>query len=540
MPLERIVTVIPPKKQEEKKKRKLRVAAYCRVSTDTEEQQTSYELQARYYTNLITQNPDWELVGIFADEESGGSTRKRKEFNRMLELCRQGKIDRIITKTVSRFARNTLDTIQTVRKLKAKGIGVYFEAQHLDTLLEENEQTLTMYSNAAQGEIEDLSNSMKWAIRKRYEEGTVSPRKSYGYDVVDKKLVIIPNEARIMLMIGQQYLDGYSADRILEEIKKLPGQEGVAWSKLKIQQILSNEKNVGDCLLQKTFVADCLTKKVVRNTGQLPKYYIRNDHPGIFSREMWDAIQAERARRNSLRAPLENKSNAGKFSSKYALTGIVICGECGTPYRRITWTMKGEKRYVWRCINRLEKGPGACSNSPTVEEGMLHHAVIEAVNKAFENVQAIKQKMNALCNTILDEGAERAKVGQVDHLIHSKMEEMMNLVKLGTQSTDPDHFNLKFLELNEEIMRLRNQKKSIQDTGEKERKNEKELRGIHDYISSMKCRITQYDEKMVRHLIQEIEILSPSKVRVVIKGGMEIEVPISVIDRRRKAQRKCR
>ena len=251
MPLERIVTVIPPKKQEEKKKRKLRVAAYCRVSTDTEEQQTSYELQARYYTNLITQNPDWELVGIFADEESGGSTRKRKEFNRMLELCRQGKIDRIITKTVSRFARNTLDTIQTVRKLKAKGIGVYFEAQHLDTLLEENEQTLTMYSNAAQGEIEDLSNSMKWAIRKRYEEGTVSPRKSYGYDVVDKKLVIIPNEARIMLMIGQQYLDGYSADRILEEIKKLPGQEGVAWSKLKIQQILSNEKNVGDCLLQK-------------------------------------------------------------------------------------------------------------------------------------------------------------------------------------------------------------------------------------------------------------------------------------------------
>ena len=538
MALNRIVTVIPPKNREQQRKRKLRVAAYCRVSTDSEEQQTSYELQVKYYTEMITRNPDWEFVGVFADEESGGSTRKRKDFQRMLELCRQGKIDRIITKTVSRFARNTVDAIQTVRQLKAKGIGVYFEAQHLDTLMEENEQILTMYSNDAQGEIENLSNNMKWAIRKRYENGISTPRKSYGYDVVDKQLVIVPNQARIMLMMGQQYLDGYSLNRILEDVEGLEDQGGRKWSKAAIQKILSDEKNVGDLLLQKTYVVDCLTKKVARNTGQLPKYYVQNNHPAIFSREMWNAIQVERTRRNNLHTPLESKTNAGKFSSKHALTGILICGECGTTYRRVVWAKNGMKRPVWRCVNRLENGPKVCHTSPTIDEEMLHESIVKAINIAFSNMQTIKQKMNQICNTVLDEDREQKKVERVEDRIKSKMEEMMNLVKLGAREVESDRFNQKFLELNDEIMRLRNKKEKIRAAGEREQAKGRELQGLYQYISTMECEVKQYDETMVRRTIQEIEVVSPSKLKVVIKGGMEVPVPIRMMDGRKKEAKK--
>lgn len=538
MALNRIVTVIPPKNREQQRKRKLRVAAYCRVSTDSEEQQTSYELQVQYYTDLINRNPDWELVGVFADEESGGSTRKRKDFQRMLELCRQGKIDRIITKTVSRFARNTVDAIQTVRQLKAKGIGVHFEAQHLDTLLEENEQILTMYSNDAQGEIENLSNNMKWSIRKRYENGISTPRKSFGYDVADKQLVIVPNQARIMLMMGQQYLDGYSLNRILKEVEGLEEPGGRKWSKAAIQKILSDEKNVGDLLLQKTYVVDCLTKKVARNTGQLPKYYVQNNHPGIFPRDMWNAIQAERTRRNNLRTPLESKTNAGKFSSKHALTGILICGECGTPYRRVVWAKNGMKRPVWRCVNRLENGPKACHTSPTLDEGMLHEAIVKATNTTFGNIPAIKQRMNQFCNTALDEDREQKKVERVEDRIKSKMEEMVNLVKLGAREVESDRFNQKFLELNDEIMRLRNRKEEIRVTGEREQAKGRELQGLYQYISTMECEVKQYDETMVRRTIQEIEVVSPSELKVVIKGGMEVSVPIRMMDGRKKEAKK--
>ena len=264
---------------------------------------------------------------------------------------------------------------------------------------------------------------MKWFIRKRYGNGIASTRKSYGYDVVDKQLAIVPNQARIMLVIGQQYLDGYSLNRILEEVVRLEDQGGRKWSKASIQKIFSDEKKPGDLLLQKTYVADCLTKKNARNTGQLPKYYVQNNHPAIFPREMWNAIQAERTRRNNLRTPLESKTNAGKFSSKHALTGVLICGKCGTPYRRVVWAKNGMKRPVWRCINRLESGPKACHTSPTIDEEMLHESI----------VKAIKQRMNQICNTVLDEDREQKKVERVEERIESKMEEMMNLVKLGAR-----------------------------------------------------------------------------------------------------------
>lgn len=295
---QRVVTILPATQKANSQAyiRQLKVAAYCRVSTEEEEQQSSYEAQCGYYTDKIMSNPQWSMVRIFADEGiSGTSTKRRKDFNQMIRYCKQGKIDLILTKSISRFARNTLDTINYTRMLKAMGIGIYFEKENINTLEMDSEMLITLLGAFAQAESESISRNVFWGKRQAMREGKVTYhyKSFYGYRKgADGKPEIIPEQAEVYKNICRRFLSGYSLRNIVDELKaeNIPYLDGKEWNIVTLRNLLSNEKYCGDALLQKTYVEDCITKKVVKNTGQREQVLVENCHPAIITKDMHKAM----------------------------------------------------------------------------------------------------------------------------------------------------------------------------------------------------------------------------------------------------------
>lgn len=374
--------------------KKLKVAAYCRVSTELEEQESSYEAQVEYYTTKINETANWKNAGIYADDgKSATNTKKRDDFNTMIKDALDGKIDMILTKSVSRFARNTVDSLLTIRKLKEKNVAVVFEKEGVNTLDGTGELLLTILSSLAQEESRNISENTRWGVVRRFEKGEVivNHNKFMGYTKnADGDLVIVPEEAEIVRLIFRLYLEGYSAKKIsryLEEngIKAATGQD--KWYDSVIFKMLRNEKYMGDALLQKTYTVDFMTKKRVKNTGIVPQYYVEDNHEPIIPKELFYRVQEEMMRRATMckSAVTRKKGQKSKFSSGYALTGILLCGECGHEYRRVTWARNGKKKIVWRCSNRLTNGVKHCHNSATLEETALNNAVMEAIHRITKN-----------------------------------------------------------------------------------------------------------------------------------------------------------
>ena len=371
-----------------------------------------YAAQKNYYTQKIAENPEWEMAGVFADEGiSGTSMKKRREFNKMIEACKQGHIDLILTKSLSRFARNTVDCLETVRMLKANGIGVIFEKENINTLKESSEFLITLFSGFAQAESESLSKNVKWGMQKQMESGIVRMQydRMLGYRKgADGQPEIVPEEAEVIRRIFRRYLDGYSLARIRDELtaNHVPTPCRVrGWSVPSVRSILSNEKYIGDALLQKTYITDCISKRVKKNRGERPMYYVENHHAPIVSREMFQLVQEEINRRNSKRKVMLKtaKTEQGKYSSKYALSELLVCGECGTPYRRCTWARNGKKHIVWRCISRLEFGTRFCHHSPSLDEEKLKKGIIAALstyaNHREEILDVAMQSIKIVCGS---------------------------------------------------------------------------------------------------------------------------------------------
>lgn len=366
---ERRITVIPADPQfteRDIQKKHLRVAAYCRVSTDSEEQLNSYNAQITYYTEKIAATPEWTMVRLYADEGiTGTSMKRRKEFLKMLRDCDRGKIDLIITKSVSRFGRNTLDGLDTVRRLKRKGIGVFFEKENVNTLYMDNEMILTFMMSQAQAESESPSGNVKWSHRRNFKDGKVYYHYAsfLGYRKgADGLPEIDPDEAAVVRRIFARYLMGQSVRQICRDLTAdgiKTAQGGDSWHDSVVQNMLKNEKYIGDALLQKTYMADLFTHEQRKNMGELPKYYVHECHPAIIDRETFQRVQEELARRSSLRkTSSKTKTELGKYCGKYVLSELLVCGECGSPYRRVIWSRPEGKRVVWRCINRLSPPPG--------------------------------------------------------------------------------------------------------------------------------------------------------------------------------------
>ena len=306
------VTVIPAKKtigtqKTTDKVQKTRVAAYCRVSTDSDEQETSYETQIEHYTSFINSHPDWVLAGIYADDGiSGMNTKKRDEFQRMINDCNEGKIDMVITKSISRFARNTVDCLNYTRALKNKNIGVYFEKENINTLDAKGEVLMTIMASLAQQESESLSANVRLGLQFRYQQGKVQVNHNWflGYTKdADGHLIIDPEQAEVVKRIYREYLSGKSflqIKRSLEADGILNGAGNAKWHESNIKQILTNEKYIGDALLQKTYTVDILEKKREANKGQVPKYYVEDSHEAIIPKDIFLKVQEEIARRANL------------------------------------------------------------------------------------------------------------------------------------------------------------------------------------------------------------------------------------------------
>ncbi|MPM03033.1 hypothetical protein SDC9_49292 [bioreactor metagenome] len=398
---------------------RLRVAAYCRVSTSSDEQLSSYQAQLEYYSDRVNGNPQWSLVEIYADQGiTGTSTKHRKQFMRMIKDCEKGKIDLIITKSVSRFSRNTLDGLEYIRKLKSIGVGVYFEKENVNTLIMDNELILTFMMSAAQAESESMSGNVKWGHRKNFKDGKVYYHYNnfLGYrEGKDGNPEIDPEEAEIVKRIFSRYLQGKSVAKIIAEleadgIKTARGNN--KWNDGVIRNMLTNEKYMGDALLQKTFVTDIFTHRSKKNTGQLPQYYVHDCHPAIIDRETFQRVREEMARRASLpRKSIHGKTPLSKYSGKYALSERLVCGNCGAFYRRVTWTREAEKKIVWCCLTRLELGKKSC-NAPTIVEETLHQTIVNSLNNHIDK-PLFTEALMAAAELVLSPGAVQAQLRQL-------------------------------------------------------------------------------------------------------------------------------
>lgn len=526
--LERRVRVIPATKAPETLRKaqdgKMRVAAYCRVSTDSEEQLNSYEAQKSYYTQKIQDSPDWEMAGIYADEGiTGTSLKKGTEFKKMITACKRGHIDLIITKSLSRFARNTVDCLETVRLLKANGIGVYFEKENINTLTESSEFLITLFSGFAQAESESLSKNVAWGKAKSAEAGKVTfqYKKMLGYRKgADGQPEIVPEEAEVIKRIYHRYLDGCTLGQIKRELDEdnVPTAQGVEfWSPAIIHNILTNEKYIGDALLQKTYVTDCISKKVKKNQGERAMYYVENNHPAIISREMFDQVRNEMTRRSSKRKVLQKsgKTELGKYSGKYALTELLVCGECGSPYKRVTWARNGKKRIVWRCVSRLEFGTQYCHNSPTLDESKLHSAILASMNE----FAVIRQEG---CPDVLAM-AEEAKqaLSQAGAKLLELKKHMETVSREQSDLLDRLLENMGDAELNAKMKALTDEKESLKaqilDARQMEVSLEEQAtrhQQMWDSIMECSAGYTEFADEFVRQIIQKITVEDEETIRI--------------------------
>ncbi len=532
----RTVSVIEPQKSilvDKEKYHQKRVAAYCRVSTDSEEQLTSYQNQMRVYTEMIAANKEWEFAGLYADEGiSGTRADKRPEFQRMIRDCQNGKIDYIITKSVSRFARNTVECLEYVRSLKAQGIGIFFEEQNIDTLKNESELYLVIYAGFAQSESESISKHITWTYRKKFEEGKVSfqYKNFLGYRKgADSQPEIVPEEAAIVERIYEMFLAGQpvkviAQTRQAEKIEILG--KNLSFSKNMIMNILRNEKYCGDCILQKTVTVDCISKTRKVNQGEAPMYIVENNHPAIISREVLNRAQEELIRRQALQAKSDKTSitATGKYS-KYALTEVLQCAECGSRYRRVTWTAHGRKKIVWRCISRLDYGTKHCKDSITVEEEALHGAVVRALNRFHaEDESTYLTLMKATIGEAIGINGGSEEIDLLTRRIDTLNKRMLDLVnETVAAGKDVESSEDEFKGISDQIEQLNRRIAAIQESIHKDGSRQARLEEIQNIIAERNANETQYDDSIVRQMIECIKVHSDGRLTIIFGGGYEIE-----------------
>ena len=513
--------VIPAKRQvgnnvKRGQKPKLRVAAYCRVSTDSDEQATSYEAQIEHYTEYISKNPDWVLAGIFADEGiTGTNTKKRTEFNRMIDECMDGNIDMIITKSISRFARNTLDCLKYIRQLKEKNIPVFFEKESINTMDSKGEVLLTIMASLAQQESQSLSQNIKLGLQYRYQQGhvQVNHNRFLGYTKdADGHLIIDPNQAEIVRRIYREYLEGFSMDKIaagLERDGVLTGAGKVKWHTSTINKILRNEKYMGDALLQKTYTTDFLTKKRIKNNGTVPQYYVESDHEAIIPKDIFLLVQEELVRRRVVRTSKNGKRR--NYSCKHCFAQMVFCGDCGEFYRRVHWNNRGCKSIVWRCCSRLENTGHAC-RSRTVNEGLLEQVSIDAINQVLCEKDDFLKTLQSNIATVIRQGDTLSP-----EVIDERLQELQKeLLKKANQKDDYDA-------IADEILRLRDMRKQAEVNSTRMDEQLKQINSLQDFIKSQPTIVTEFDELLVKRLIAKITVFE-SQFIVEFRSGITIEI----------------
>ena len=512
------VSMIPAKPQYDRSiklsEKKLRVAAYCRVSTELEEQESSYEAQVEYYTRKIQETENWKLAGIYADDgKSATNTKKRDDFKDMIKDAEGGKIDMILTKSVSRFARNTVDSLLTIRKLKEKNVAVVFEKEGVNTLDGTGEILITILSSLAQEESRNISENTRWGVVRKFEKGKVivNHNKFMGYTKNENgDLVIVPKEAEIVRLVFRLYLEGYSAGKIakyLEEqkIKTATGLE--RWHDTVVLKMLRNEKYMGDALLQKTYTVDFMTKKKVMNKGIVPQYYVEDDHEAIIPRALFLQVQEEIARRGS---QVDCMGRRRGFSAKHCFTGLLYCAECGEQFRRIHWNNRGCKSVVWRCMTRLEK-KGAC-HARTVYEESLKQAFVEALNQLTGGSETYLSILQENMAEVIE-----MEQSNLPEEIQRKLDVLQKkLIECAERHED-------YEEIAQEIFRLREQKEQALRENVSQQEQKDRMRELQEFLVAQPHHITEFDETLVRHLLAKVTV-SSDRLNFTFQSGVAVSI----------------
>lgn len=503
---------------------KRRVAAYARVSTDTDEQFTSYEAQIDYYTQYIKKRPDWEFVKVYTDEGiSGTNTKHRDGFNEMVADALAGKIDLIITKSVSRFARNTVDSLVTVRKLKEHQVEVFFEKENIYTFDGKGELLITIMSSLAQEESRSISENVTWGQRKRFADGKFSLAYStfLGYDKGEGgQLVINEEQAKIVRMIYRMFLNGHTARSICKhlEILGVPTPRGsTTWSKTTVMSILQNEKYKGDALLQKTYTADFLTKKIKQNQGEIPQYYVENNHEAIINPVEFDMVQAEIARR---RAMGKSYSMGGMFACK------LICGDCGGFYGPQVWHCnKSYRKDIWRC-NRKYDGAEKCETA-SLEPEKIKQMFLEAYNRLMGNREQILEDCEEMRKLLGDTSELDEKISEIKEEIDIVVEMVNKHVKENaTKQIKQDVYTEKYNSL---VKRYDALNKKLEKLKAERVKKAKKDRDIAIFIESLKDKpliIDEWDSELWLTLLETATVEGKETVVFLFKNGVSIEVSI--------------
>ena len=466
-----------------------------------------------------------------ADEGiTGTSARKRPEFLKMIRQCRQKKIDIILTKSISRFARNTVDCLNYIRSLKELGIAVIFEKENINTLEMDSELLITMLSSFAQSESESISANVRWGKRQAMREGkaVIQYSKLYAYKRgEDNKPRIIPDQAEVVKDIYSQYLSGSSLRMIKEkleanQIRNAAGGEN--WTLTAIRSILTNEKYCGDVLLQKTYISDCISKKIVRNTGQLPMYLIRDHHRGIIERGIFDAVQTEMARRNAAKSPSKAASTGlTSYASKYALSERLVCGECGTLYRRCTWSKAGKKRIVWRCVSRLDYGTKYCHSSPTLDEKPLQRAILAALNEAMgQKEQMIYQISEAMERELALIPGKSMNSAEIEGWIEEINQETREIIVKATDEGSSSNYTEQLKVLMDEMKELKERQAVIAEQRKTNTTVTQRMKEAAEAMRTSSEKLVQWDESLIRQIVDTVKVVSAGQIIVYLRDGTEI------------------
>ena len=565
--------------------------------------------------------------------------------------CRRGLIDRVLVKSISRFARNTKECLETIRELKSLGVGVYFEKENIDTATMSGEMMTALFASFAQAESESISGNMRWGIQKRMQAGTYIPANlPYGYTLQDHSIRIVEEQAVIVQRIFKEYLSGKSTERIASDLREegIPCKSGeVAWDSTAIRYIISNEKYIGDSvwqkyfstdtlpykcrlnrgqkvsyyaygthegivpkedfekanalmksraqkitltknspyafrkkivcgdcqslfrrkvvrgitywvcighdkkrhglkcgitpiaedeitnekycgdvLLQKTYTSDCISRKVIRNTGQLPMYLVQNHHEGIVERKTFDAVQAEMARRSAGKSPSKKNAPTGmtSYASKYALSERLVCGECGTLYRRCTWSKQGRKRVVWRCVSRLDYGTKYCHNSPTLDEEPLQKAILAAINSVMSEKSTLIRKItSAMEMELAPVPGESMSLADIERQLGELNDQTRELVAESARAEDATACTAQLRAVMNEAAVLKEKRALIE---EQRQSNAQAVRRIEDAAAAMaqaSTHISEWDEALIRQLVDTVKVNSAEKITVFLRGGVQVE-----------------
>lgn len=547
------IRVIPARKQflpvAQQESAKKRVAAYCRVSSESDEQELSFESQCRFYKNKINAETSYDLVDIYADEGiTGTSTEKREDFMRLMKDCLDGKVDLIITKSITRFARNTLDSISWIRKLKEVGVDIFFELENLHSLTA-SEMVLTMLSSIAQESSQNKSESVKWGYARQFEKGKTYLGNLYGYRTKSDTYYIHEEEAKIVAEVFDMYLSGFSEQAIADEITRrgVPTRQGKkVWKKAVIQRMLQNVKYCGDSIQGLSYNQDCLNQKRQKNQGQRKIYHVENSHKGIISKEVYKAAQIERARRNSkikiiefeesmmqnLNGKMPKKNKCGMYSTQNALSNRIICADCGSYYRRAVWTKRdGKKQAVWRCINRLDNGVNMCPDSPTLKEELLFEEIAKIVNQILSKKDRMKLDLAQKASQYINPKDVTSKIKKtekhmkdIDLKISDLLEKGMILVSRGVQDENQLKEHLEELyqtkrKLTEDLEDLNSRLKEIREAKEK-----KVLKSLNEINASVSC----LSQEEIAIFIEEI-IVYTDHIEILTKTGNRKKITIDKV-----------